>query len=289
MRNLGLPEGYSAFQHLVLGLHNAWGKHQKLMAIYSAYFDESGHETSDIFGCGGLVIDAEDPLAFDSAWKQAIHPLTYLHTADFIAGRKDFSEWHGKTSEKIDILSRAVKIISDVSFQTLSCVLLMDDYRRADQKIHFSESIAYPFALCARFCSVQVNHWAARNSIPGPVKLYFEDRPEGLGEVMEVFKRDEIPTPNFESKTTLPTQAADLIAWASCAKVLNSPAWSYYKEAFSGLPACLHTHDIISYDTLLQIARNARNISGLEIPFRPSANDVFAFHSSGKRLRKQFS
>lgn len=259
------------------------------MTIYNAYFDESGHETDDILGFGGLIIDAEDSLAFDSAWKKAIHPLPYLHTADFIAGVKDFREWHKRTPGQIELLSRAIEAISSVSFQTLSCLLIMRDYRRADAEFHFSESVAYPFALCARFCSVQVNRWAARNSIPGSTKLIFESRPEGLGELAEVFKRDGLPTPIFKDKTVYPTQAADLIAWGSRAKMTNPGTWNRYKAAFSRLPACLHTHDIISYDTILRITRNAKNIAAFEVPARPSGKDAFTFYTSPKRFRKQYS
>lgn len=288
MLDLERQENYSSFKYITLILYNFWGEHQKLMAFYKGYLDESGHETDKIIGCGGLVIDAENPLGFDKAWQDAITPLSYLHTTDFIAGRKDFEEWKGRTDEKIEILERAIEVISQASFQTFSSVLLMEDYRRADAEFAISESIAYPFSLCARFCSVQVNQWADRHGIPGPIRLVLEKRAEGMGEVVEVFERDGLLPPVFDPKETTPLQAADLIAWGDSAMVLDSPNYHRFKKVLAGLPACLHTHDLISYSDLLKICQNVKSIAGVDVLPRSASGTPIAFHTSKKRTRKQF-
>jgi hypothetical protein len=279
---------YSSFHHLVNAIYGFWHGNQKLMAFYTGFFDESGHETGDLLCCGGLVLDGDEAMDFDRSWKDAIAPLPYLHTTDFIGGYKEFSDWRGRTDEKRALLTRAAGVIDQTSFQTFSSVLNMADYKKADQDISFSEFIAYPFSLCARFCSAQVNDWASRNWIKGPVRLVFEQRAEGTGEVVEVFERDKMPIPIFESKGTCPLQAADLIAWASYNKTLRSDNFVRYENALAALTACSSTHKYISYSKILEICENMRRITGIEIPNRSNLTVGVAFHTSKKRPRKKF-
>lgn len=99
------------------------------MALYTAYFDESGHENGQMFTFGGLVLNVEHPAAFEAEWLAAIDPLKELHTTPFLAGGEGFKQWNSEgLGWKQEILRRAARVIAKRSFQTFSTTLDMDDF-----------------------------------------------------------------------------------------------------------------------------------------------------------------
>ncbi len=275
-------DGVSALRHLVNSIFGFWEGTRKLMAVYTAYFDDSGHENQKYLVCAGHVIDVEEPEKFDRGWLEAISPLTFLHTKDFVGGYGQYAEWKGRGPEKREILCRAAKFIGQKAFQTFSVVLAMDDYERLNRESAFSESLARPFALCARFASVQLQDWNRQNE---RIKMVFEQREEGEGDVVDIFARDGLPRPSFEEKKLTPLQAADLLAWAYDSKYSRPDAYQRIgREIIGEIPAALHTHDFISYPDLVRITKRVAGIAGFDIPERPPAKPI-AFHNARKRDR----
>jgi hypothetical protein len=276
-------------QHLVNSISGVWGSGKKLMALYTGYFDDSGSECNEYLSCCGLVIDVERPEVLDAAWLEAINPLQQLHTADLVSGNGAFMEWKGRYEEKSLLLMKAAKTISALSFQTFSSVIAMEDYRAVDKELAFSEFLAYPFALCARFCDIQLRRWAKRNDIQDVIEIVFEQR-TGSGEVVEVFTRDGIPIPSFKSKSLTPLQAADLLAWLQNGKLAKSDNYARVdgNGVIAEISATLHTHDLVSRTELLAICRRMKTIAGVVVPDRKDLSKPVAFHSSKKRNRKRF-
>jgi hypothetical protein len=188
-------------------------------------------------------------------------------------------------SERIDLLVRAAQVIAKFALQTFSVELVMEDYRRLNQERKFSEVIAFPFSLCARFASVQVQQWATPNGITDRVKMVFENRSEGEHEVKAVFGRDELPLPAFEAKSVCTLQAADLIAWLWQAKATNSPNYERVgKMVLAELNKSLHVSDILTYGNMLQIWNHA--------PCKDETRETMlrgvAFHATPKGTRPTF-
>lgn len=253
-----------------------------LFTDYTGYFDDSGHETSNFLVCGGLVLDVSYPHAFENDWHQAIAPLPYLHTTDYIAGDRDFKTWKNTgLGAKRETLVHAAGVIAKHALQTFSAALVMADYRQINDETVFSEVVAHPFSLCARFASVQVQHWAKFHAMSERIKLVFEQR-TGKGDIDAVFERDGLELPSFESKNVCALQAADLIAWVYQGKVNNSNNYQRIgKHVEGGLVKSLHTPDTIRYQDMQRILRLGtqgqdmrRNVMAQTIAFEPTPKNV---------------
>ncbi|HEY6303126.1 MAG TPA: hypothetical protein VIX14_08670 [Terriglobales bacterium] len=268
------------------------GQPRKLMALftdYSGFFDDSGHETRDFLICGGLMLDVGDAHqqnAFETEWHEAIKPLVYLHTTDYIAGDRDFKAFKNTgLGGKRELLVRAAKVIAKYSLQTFSAALVMEDYCRINNETVFSEVVAYPFSLCARFASVQVSHWAKFHAMNERVKLIFERR-TGQGEIDAVFVRDKLDPPSFEGKDVCGLQAADLIAWTHQGKATNSLNYQRIgKDVKAELVASLHTADTIRYQDMRRTLRLGTD--GLDMARAAMKNGV-AFRQTPKNTRTRF-
>jgi hypothetical protein len=252
------------------------------VTLYTAFFDESGHEGQDFLVSAGLVFATAQVPEFETAWRAAIAPLKHLHLRELW---KPGAEVNGNTLTAL--LVRAAEVAGRFSFQTFSSVLNMHEYREVDEEIAVSECIGYPFALCARLSDVQVRQWARRNGVVGDVGLVFENRP-GIGDVYEVFKRDNVRPPTFENKGSPCLEAADLLAWAFLAKVASSPNLHRAKAILSSIPACLHSHDFIGRNAIRGICGRIQSKVGLQVPTRTELDKPIAFHNSPKRNRKEF-
>jgi len=285
------PNGQSYY---VRSVWSWWrGERRKLMALftdYTGYFDESGHETHDFLVCGGLILDVGDAYkenAFETEWHEAIAPLPYLHTTDYIAGNGDFKA-HKNTGlyGKRILLTKAARVISKYALQTFSAALTMSDYRRINDETVFSEVVAYPFSYCARFASVQVRHWAKAHAMNERIKLIFECRAEGEGEVKDVFKRDRVDPPWFADKNVSGLQAADLIAWTYQGKATNSLNYGRIgKDVEGSLIASLHTPDTICYQDMRRTLR--LGVRGEDMT-RTVMKSGIAFRQTPKNTRSKF-
>jgi hypothetical protein len=250
----------NGMSHYIKSIWSWWrGEPRKLMAMftdYTGYFDDSGHETSNFLVCGGLVLDVSDPNAFENDWHQAIAPLPYLHTTDYIAGDRDFKDWkNAGLALKCHLLKKAARVIAKHALQTFSATLVMADYERINDEMVFSEVIAHPFSYCARFAAVQVSHWAKFHAMNERIKLIFERR-TGQGEVDAVFERDKIEPPSFEGKNVCGLQAADLVAWIYQGKAANSVNYNRIgKVVAQELVSSLHVNDILGYQDMCRTLR----------------------------------
>jgi len=225
------------------------------MALYTAYFDESGHENDPMFTFGGLVLNVEHPAAFETEWLAAIDPLKELHTTPFLRGDEGFKQWNSEgLGWKQEILRRAARVIAKRSFQTFSTTLNMDDFSAINAEQNFDLKVAHPYAFCARYSVVQVGHWSGWNSIPGRVKMVFENRNKGDRlEVARFFARDHLDAPAFEGKNVLPLQAADLIAVIYARRNMKKDNFIQVQPAYAELNQTLHTNDNVGRSGLRSI------------------------------------
>jgi hypothetical protein len=255
------------------------------MALYTGYFDESGHESADLLLLGGLVIDVENIREFDAAWLTAIAPLPALHMKDLVTGNAEYFVWKGRYEEKAAIVSAVAEVISRFSHQTFSAALWMEDYVRANLELKISEAAGHPFAVCARLADVQLNQWARRHKVTDRIKIVFEKRPSGMGETVDSFQRDELPVPAWEGKEVCALQAADYIAWMRNGKIRKSK--NYERFAGSEPSSVLHTHDWFGYNDIMDIAGRIAEINSRPIPLRSDDTQV-VYHDKPKRVRVPF-
>jgi Protein of unknown function (DUF3800) len=259
------------------------------MASYTAYFDESGHETTPFFTFGGLVLDAERANAFENNWKKAIDPLGELHTSQFMVGKDGYEEWNDQGLEwKQKLLARAASVIAEYSYQTFAMTLGMSDFDAISTEQNFDRAVAHPYALGTRFAAVQVGHWSKANSINNRVPMVFERR-EGrnIEETIRVFNRDHLDIPTFEEKGAAALQAADLIAAIYGQRNTKSVNFFKYRPAYAGLNQMLHTNDNLGRAALQSIWNRVRPLIE-ERPAPPGERPGIYFESDLSRPRKAY-
>lgn len=259
------------------------------MASYTAYFDESGHETAPFFTFGGLVLDTEGADVFEGQWREAIAPLGELHTSQFIVGKDGYEQWNNQGLEwKQRLLSRAARVVAKNSYQTFSMTLDMNDFAAISLGQNFDRAIAHPYALGARFAVVQVTHWSDRNSIIGRVPMVFERREDrNIEETIRVFTRDHLNIPSFEGKGVAPLEAADLIAAIYAQKNAKNPNFFKYRPAYAELNQMLHTNDNLGRLALQSLWNRVRPLI-VERPTPKGERPGIYFESDPSRPRKPF-
>jgi Protein of unknown function (DUF3800) len=265
------------------------------MAIYTGYFDESGDEHQETFILGGLVLDADQVAEFDADWVEAVRDLPwkngkpYFHTTDFVSGNDVYDPiWKGRYDDKLAILSALAKIIAKYCLQIFSAVLIMDEFALLDAYIKFGEVAGHPYAMACRIGDQQLRYWANANSIFSPIKMIVEER-HGMGEVYELFAKDELYSPSSESKATPALQAADYIAWMRLRKRHPTLPYKQVKASWLEMPSYLHQDQIFGFSDFVKIARNIVVANaGKLLPSREDPNFVVTFNNSSKRVRTPF-
>jgi Protein of unknown function (DUF3800) len=188
------------------------------MAMYSAYFDESG--TPDIGShlvVAGCIADVKQWVEFEREWAAALLPLgiTVFHATDFAQRRGLFDRL--SPLETDDLLERLIGIICRRVEKTLSYAIRISQYDAINKKYIFGEWLGFPYPLAARYCMAAVAEWASRHSIPSKeVLCFFEDGAKHKGQIKWMAERDRLSVPTFlEKSQAAPLQAGDLIAWAN--------------------------------------------------------------------------
>lgn len=197
------------------------------MSNVEMYFDGSGNTSNSslkFFTLSGFVSHAHVWRSFELRWKAVLYEyqIAHFHMTDAYARRKLFKDWE---REKIDkLLSCLLSVVGEYhqkDFECYSCIVALEDYRKAKIKI---ESNGYKLRSPESIC---VNACAGR--IPFPegctgIKLYFDRnekfmhkinrnwekmRKQGTGWARQI----ESIEPIDSSRPGI--QAADIFAWWS--------------------------------------------------------------------------
>ena len=286
---------YSPLYHLACSVPSFWKGAKKLMAIYTGYFDESSDEEQPYLVMGGLILDAEKAADFDRDWRDAIRELPrlndepFLHTADFVSGNNQYApEWKGRYEEKLFILSAAASVINRYSFQAITGVLHMQDYRELDSVIKVSETIGHPYTVGARIAYQHMLVWARRNSIASPIKMVLEAR-DGIGDVIEMFQINGYPIPSSEPKGLPALQAADYIAWVRLKRFQPNPSYLQVKDSWKQINKILYTDQgFTGSDLQATIGRAAEQHPDIVFPRRADDTTFVTYNGKFKSPRRPF-
>jgi hypothetical protein len=185
------------------------------MAMYSAYFDESGHPDSGRYLIvAGCIADVEQWVHFEREWLLALAPLNtkVFHAVEFDERMPPFDKLSDQ--ERADLLMRLINIICRRVEKTISGALDLHEHRAINLKYVFSECHGYPYPQVARVCIGIVENWAKKHSLPkDEIKLFFENGAKHKGQLQWIAKRDYLQIPVFLEKRHAPLQAGDLLAW----------------------------------------------------------------------------
>lgn len=205
------------------------------MAMYSAYFDESGHPDDGKFlVVAGAVADVEQWVHFEREWLETLAPLgtNLFHAADFEGSNPPF---HNLTeSDKDDLFEKLVGILCRRVERTCVGTISLDDYAATNAKYVFAEQYGHPYPSAARTCMGGVEEWAHRHSINvNETLFFFEDGAKHKGQVEWIAERDGLPVPVFRKKSEVTAlQAGDMLAWLIHLSMVNSDVPDRYVRAF---------------------------------------------------------
>ena len=210
---------YSRTEHFARAILLGRFSLDRPMAMYTAYFDESGHPDDDgaYLVVAGCVAETGQWDELEREWLEVLKPLgtRVFHTADFDCGAKPFDRL--KEAQADELFARLIGIICRRINKSFSHVIPLGPYRAMNGKYLLGESYGFPYPAAARHCIFLVSEWAERHSIPpGEILHFFEDGAKHKGQLRWVALRDNQPEPNFKPKEEIVAlQAADVLAWCS--------------------------------------------------------------------------
>jgi hypothetical protein len=218
--------GYDALEHLCRSIFPIDAK-EKVLAMLTAYFDESGTDgRSPIVAVGGYISTQQLWHEFQCEWKQFLtdEGLSIFHTADLLSRQGKFTAEAGWPKERVTgVMEKADSFIAKhVLFGIVSYTHIEECEKAFPLKDENGTRKKYSAEYL--FSGVQmiwgINQWARENGFTEPIKYVFEDGATGKGYLADAVSaarrdlnnqdRSLIGGVSFEDKNAVPQlQAAD--------------------------------------------------------------------------------
>jgi hypothetical protein len=187
------------------------------MAMFTAYFDASGHPAQGaVLSVAGFVAHIDQWIHFEKNWKAALdaYGVSQLHMKDFGPGAGEFASWKNDKHKRQVFIERLINIIKTRCRRSFVNSIMLEHYRKVDQ-IYTLTEMNRPLALAGDNCIQKVKDWAKdRNINENEIAIIFEDGDKDKGDLMRCCERDHGFVPNFMKKhQSCAFQAADLLAY----------------------------------------------------------------------------
>ena len=256
------------------------------MTDYAAYFDDSGHpDGQEAVIVAGFIASREQWQKLELEWQEVLrhYGLDHFHMKDF-QHDKD-RRFHQKEA----ILRRLVKTIENHTIRPIAHIVLMEEYRKVNEKYAMQEVLGAPYAMAGRSVARSLNIWKAENMSPSDtLPVYFEDGSKHKGDFIDAMHRDQLQPPTFvKNKKVVAFQAADLFAWemlrATRLNLLSNrhPLRPEFKRVVRGIhPNDPHVGVFYEKDLISACEKAPAPLRDAIPP-----NTVFAHNSSPKKLR----
>jgi hypothetical protein len=247
--------------------------------MFTLYCDDSGtHSQSPIAIAACFIAPVLQWEHFVKDWNDANDAENFgvFHMADFVAHKGQFAlpEWQDK-QKRARTLRRLISIINIRRHHGFAAAV---EKEALDEEMprHFAEGYKlgknhYTFAM--RMCLGKVLKWRRKYGHTEPIEYVFDEMSKGKGEINAVFERalsegaDQAQVFgitkggwSFQSKsTTLPLQAADILAWESynyMQKVFLSEIKQPVRKSFSALTEKAFENAYHRRDTLKALVKD---------------------------------
>lgn len=221
------------------------------MAVYTAYFDESGSpDEGKALVVAGYVASAEQWLRFDGEWQAALarEGIRLFHMRDFAHSLREFENWKGDEERRTAFMKSLVGIIRRNVRKSFSQAIILDGYNRVNEKYLLAEQMILPYSLCAWACARSVNTWAKDHGYVDPVLYVYEDGAKHKKQFKRLMEYQRYPEPIFRNKDDhVAFQAADFVAWESLKFYTSMEAGTFKRfrqsyEALYSMPYDWHVY-----------------------------------------------
>jgi len=199
--------------------------------MLTAYFDDSGTSPSNqVAAVAGYVASAAQWEKFNIEWKRLLSEfgVKAMHRSDLECFEGEFLGW--TPAKRTELMIKAQKIIKKHTYLPVGSAVIKADF---DEIIptRMQEHVGGHYGWCVTEALVLANHWAQTAKHRDPIDWVFEAGTNGSSKVNEMFNRlfaiTEARTRlringwSFRDKTTLPLQAADVVAYETYKFVQN--------------------------------------------------------------------
>ena len=189
------------------------------------YFDAAGDNASgDAVTVGGCVFTARSSSRLKRDWRTVLDPVNIevFHMTDFLAGRKAFAEWRGRTGEQGRVVRDLARVIKRHAHFAPASTVMLKDWEELNNEYRLKECRATPYAIAAISVISKTLQWIKREHPNDEVKQFtFEEGDRNQGDftwfvdfVVSKARKTLMPVrPVFEAKSVAQLQAADLMLW----------------------------------------------------------------------------
>jgi hypothetical protein len=190
------------------------------MALFTAYFDESGTpQVSKFLLITGYIGRVRDWRIFDQRWNAILakYGVENFHMKDCAHFRGEFEPWKGKEAKRKRFLRDLTNQIILCALCSFNAVLDLDAWRALNEKYPLDDPTVKfgPYALCGQMCVQLVELWCQeRHRGLEDVKFVFEDGAYQKGMLIDRLSGLYDLTPSFEKRRAVSAlQAADFSAY----------------------------------------------------------------------------
>jgi len=191
---------------------------ETLMAMFSAYFDASGHPNQkSVLTVAGFVSTVQKWSRFDREWNAILKSegVTFFHMTDFVSNRGEFAKgWRGETERRRKFIERLAECLKRNVNKSFRTTVILPDYEKANKSFQIEERLGRPYTLCSLTCVHTLRNWAKRKGAERSLLYYFEDGDKDKSDFERLHKIDYKVLPKFLDKTeAVAFQAADFAGW----------------------------------------------------------------------------
>jgi hypothetical protein len=209
---------YSFIEHLARSVLFAQYSDDALIAMFTAYFDASGHpDRRSVLTVAGFVSTVKKWTRFDTEWNAILKSegVKVFHMTDFVSSQGEFAVgWKGETDKRRVFIERLVACLKKNVNKAFRATVVLTDYQEANESYQLEEFVGPPYSFCSMVCVYTLRRWAARKNGLRKTLYYFEDGDKDKGEFERAHKAAYKINPKFLDKTeAVAFQAADLTGW----------------------------------------------------------------------------
>lgn len=271
---------YDAFDHLCRSINLA-GDKERLMAMFTAYLDESFGK-ADAYSVAGYVATVEQWAEFVREWREfcSDEGIEYLHKRELEHCQGQFKKWQAlpkdeQDKNKMRVNKRACNIILRRANAGFGASVKKSEWLALD-KDRIADVLGTSFyAAGVKSCMQLIVGWAQDFNKHGEIDYVFDSGAEGAPELTRLLQAIESTTElrdfyrlgswSFARKkpqngklnnSVIPLQAADMLAYETYRhmdnKVLDGGKLNKQGEVFPmrGALKCLLQHDQPAYANL---------------------------------------
>lgn len=200
------------------------------MAMFTAYFDASGHPDdkgkAKSLWVAGFVSTVQKWAKLEHAWPMLLKEYDIpspLHMTDFIARQGRYRKWKGNKAAQEDFRCAAARILKLHIHKPFAAGVVIPDLRRMFDEYDVPETEPrQPYAWCALQVCDRLFEWAQNRVRAGVLRgsnqleIVFEDGDKHQGDFAKAFWAKHRKAVNFRmnvDKAWVPFQACDFFGW----------------------------------------------------------------------------